>query len=71
MKKYRICTKCEIHHYENCETCFGFGVYRSNSYLYPIPARDAHEGNDIKNSEPCPECGSTVEGYPKLESEKV
>ena len=72
---YRICTNCEIHHYENCHTCFGFGVYQNEDRLIPITTADAHGQPPIyadyvihcpylKYAIPCPECGSTLKGLP-------
>ena len=58
----RGCRRCDLFHYENCPTCFGFGVYASGS---PIAAgtalRIAAESSvaDIAASA-CPSCGSTV-----------
>jgi len=69
-KVYRICTTCRIHHYENCESCFGFGVYpdsRQHDFednLVPINAGAAHDGTSPSNWVPCPECGSTPTGLP-------
>ena len=64
MKKYRICKKCAIRHYENCETCFGFGLYDRDAY-HPISASDAIEGKLEFPVRPCPECGSTEKGLSK------
>lgn len=47
MSEYRICKKCAIHHYENCESCFGFGVYKiSNTpdLAWPVHADEAMSG---------------------------
>ena len=68
MKEYRICTKCEIHHYENCESYYGFGVYKISSRkdeAFPVTAGEAIEG-DLPHGLvlACPECGSTEEGVP-------
>jgi len=62
--KYRICTKCEVPHYENCKTCFGFGVYKINDCLYPIITSEAIDNNYNYTPLPCPECGSTTKGIP-------
>ena len=69
MKEHRICTKCRIHHYENCESCFGFGVYL-------LKLGDAVTGGDAARKRfksvviPCPECGSTEKGIVKVANEK-
>jgi hypothetical protein len=67
-KIYRICTSCEIHHYENCEGCYGFGVYKISTKqdeAYPVSAEEAHSKQFRHKVIPCPVCGSTEEGYPK------
>lgn len=64
MATYHTCKECEIHHYDNCATCFGFGVYKeptSDGYI-PVTAGDAHSGKFNREWIPCPECGSTPEG---------
>jgi len=49
MLKLKLCTKCEVHHYENCPECFGFGYYRNKDNVYvPIPASKAE---DYRNGE--------------------
>jgi len=65
MNKYRICIKCPIDHYENCDTCFGFGVYIIDDVTYPISASDAHSEEFRHPVWQCPECGSTIKGVPK------
>ena len=67
MANYRICTKCVIHHYENCGTCFGFGVYAkaTEDGLIPVNAHAAHAQEFRGETIPCPECGSTPEGLPQ------
>lgn len=62
-KKHTICTECEIHHYDNCHTCFGFGVY-SYGEQTPVTAGQAREGLFFGDVIPCPECGSTEKGLP-------
>jgi hypothetical protein len=65
VNKFRICTKCEIHHYENCPNCFGFGVWSDvlgdavtagQSYDYK------HNGEILRIPKPCPVCKSTIVG---------
>lgn len=65
MEEYRICRLCQIHHIENCRTCFGFGVYDIDHQDGPIPvsANDAHEGDFLYAVVKCPECGSDERGY--------
>ena len=62
----RVCTRCAIHHYENCGTCFGFGLYPGERELFPITARWAHGSPPSRPLPekwiPCPECGSTPAG---------
>lgn len=62
---YHICTKCPIHHYDNCPECFGFGFASekigSKVRTYPISAAKAHN-NPGMESKPCPVCGSIAEG---------
>jgi len=69
MNDYRICTKCAIHHYENCGTCFGFGVYVKATVdgLIPVNAHAAHTQEFRGETIPCPECGSTTAGLPQAE----
>ena len=62
----RICTACRIHHYENCGTCFGFGMYPGrDGSLVPISAGAAHSGEFPGNWATCPECDSGPEGLRK------
>ena len=65
MKTFRACHDCEIEHYENCGTCFGFGL-RGN---VPISANEAHEAHrkhvSIGGAITCPECGSNALGSPQ------
>jgi len=66
MTEYRVCTKCAIHHYENCNTCFGFGVYVETTVdgLIPINAHAAHTKQFRHTPTHCPECLSTSAGLP-------
>jgi hypothetical protein len=63
---YRICQKCKIEHYENCQTCLGFGVKSELHYgeLVPIIAYDAIHGT-VTDWRECPTCHSTIKGIPK------
>jgi len=70
--EYRICTECEIHHYENCPNCLGFGIRAIGlpEGDVPIIAAQAHGIEPLQDWLPCPECGSTPMGVPaKMESE--
>jgi hypothetical protein len=75
-KKYRICRKCDIHHYENCQSCFGFGVYlsKNGNGIIPVSAGQAIWRDDgrgiIGKVRACPECGSTIEGMPPSNKDK-
>lgn len=62
----QICERCQIHHYENCGSCFGFGVYESQrgNGLVPISASEAHDLRPPGEPLPCPECKSTINGVP-------
>lgn len=76
MTEYRVCTKCWVPHFENCGTCFGFGVLkrRTADGVIPVAAGEAFHittGEEVLTSyrctsldevEPCPECGSDVNG---------
>ena len=68
MEKYRICKKCAIHHFENCGSCFGFGVYSvpdRPGEVFPVTAGEAIETKAFRGEvKACPECGSTVMGLP-------
>ena len=62
MTPYTTCTSCIPNHYTNCNTCYGFGIYPSRGHNIPIAAHEALA--NIPNTEPCPECGSTIHGIP-------
>jgi hypothetical protein len=61
MSAHRICTDCEIHHAENCQSCFGFGLWARPNMREtgPITAYEAHEGQRLEDytASVCPECG--------------
>lgn len=75
-----ICTNCPTHHYADCRSCFGFGVYRAPSgKLSPVTGREVAERQWLstitgeRNTDrppfpegllPCPECGSMHAGVP-------
>ena len=60
----RVCTQeCRIPHYENCGTCFGFGVYSDRPGDIVI-AVEAHGKRQFREAViACPECGSIEKGY--------
>ena len=57
---YTICTTCEINHYRDCATCFGFGFHGDGTIM---SAADACNRNYIGWMR-CYECGSTPLGVP-------
>lgn len=67
-KAYRLCTACAIQHYDNCGTCFGFGVYTlpdRPGEVFPVSAVEAMETRMFRGVvQACPECLSTVDGAP-------
>ncbi len=58
---HRICKKCKINHYENCDTCAGFGVYPNGMFVAAVEAIDDKLLFDVF---PCEECASTEAGLP-------
>ena len=64
--KPKICTKCSVQHVENCDRCFGFGVYKGKE-IEEVPVA-AWEAERVKNMltviewERCPSCGCTPWG---------
>ena len=59
---HRVCTKCRIHHVENCNTCAGFGFYvNKDGKRCMVNAQMAHD-TLVANWEACPECGGTPAG---------
>jgi len=68
MTDYKICTRCSIHHFSNCDTCFGFGIKKDDSVgVIPIAACEAMWPNlsPLPEWEACPECHSTPLGMPQ------
>lgn len=57
---YTICTACEIHHYEDCPACFGFGFHDDGTI---VSASEAHNENHTGWIR-CHECKSTPLGLP-------
>lgn len=70
IKNLRVCEQgCKVPHYENCETCFGFGVYsqQPGDIVRAYHAQLASYGKQLKSEvHPCPECGSTEKGLPEV-----
>ncbi len=66
MKKHKTCTKCEIHHVENCDTCFGFGLRRSGGI---ISASEAHD-KKYNSYKECPECKGIPKKYEHTDKNK-
>ena len=61
-KKLRICMNCDINHYENCTSCYGFGLYEDG---IPITAYSSVYKIFNHKTIICPECGSDHNGVPK------
>ena len=61
---YKICTACTPNHYENCGTCFGFGLHANGMIV------SAGQASSATDDIPCPECGSTRFGVPVEEAFK-
>ncbi len=64
-KHLKICTDCSIYHYENCNTCFGFGVYPGKEKPCAVTAVEAADKTYQANWYACPECKSTPLGIPE------
>lgn len=63
----RVCLSCRVKHYENCPDCLGWGRYVSehDGERYAVFAAQAHGGARVPGKlEPCPTCGSTINGPP-------
>ena len=65
----RLCTHgCDVQHYENCNTCFGFGLFNEPHPDAPVPisaeeAENIRLGKLTRNTQSCPECGGTIWGF--------
>lgn len=61
-----ICETCDVKHYDNCPTCFGFGVRPRtvDGDPIPIPAGEPPGAVEGINYLPCPACKSTPAGIP-------
>ena len=57
----RICTECDVQHFDNCPQCFGFGVYKSTGG--PMGSAKAIS---TKSSVACPVCKSDYKGVPNV-----
>lgn len=75
--KPHVCTTCPVPHIDNCEWCFGFGVYvdrTAGGRPAPVAASEAITGRKSRGftdtdepigpTMPCPVCGSTTAGVP-------
>lgn len=61
----KVCLICEIPHFEDCGTCYGFGVYIFPENLVdivPVAASAAHSGKYTDQVFACRECGSNEFG---------
>lgn len=70
MSELRLCTVtgCTApKHYENCRSCFGFGVYEDDGKHHATPVSASEATGDspkLRAAIVCPECGSTAAGAP-------
>lgn len=58
--QFRVCRDCDVHHVENCTTCFGFGMWSTGA---PVIADEIQKAKYASDKKPCPECGATWRGY--------
>lgn len=58
---YTICTICDIHHYEDCPVCFGFGFHGDGVVMSAADACNRNYTDWIR----CHECWSSPLGVPK------
>ena len=61
-EEFRTCTNCQIHHYENCTKCFGFGLDAATKT--PISSGEAMGDDRLPNWIECFVCKSTPKGVP-------
>ena len=61
--KVIICTSCFVPHVENCNTCFGFGLYLGKDGKTEVPT-NASSASKWKHQTyiRCKECGGTPFG---------
>ncbi len=66
-EQFKICTKCSINHVENCTTCLGFGLYKSEQMvsLAIISAGEAYDKAHNNDFIVCSECGGNPFGCKK------
>ena len=62
---YHVCTRCGIHHVDNCPTCLGWGLRDkpTGCEQVPITADEAHGDKTLPPWRACPTCGGTPHGY--------
>lgn len=58
---YTVCTLCDIHHYENCPDCFGFGFHDDGTIMSAVEACDRNYIGWTR----CSTCGSSPFGVPE------
>jgi hypothetical protein len=68
-----ICRTCDVPHYDNCPTCWGFGVFPRTFDGSPVPLSanvacvlrcPPHSESEGVDWLPCPTCQSTPAGIP-------
>jgi hypothetical protein len=58
-----VCKSCHVPHFENCPSCFGFGLYqKEDGTNYPVSAFDSQQLEFKHKVIPCNYCGSTEKG---------
>jgi hypothetical protein len=58
---YTVCTLCDIHHYEDCPDCFGFGFHDDGTIMSAFDA----EYRNYTGWTRCNKCGSSPSGVPE------
>lgn len=65
--QWRVCRECHPAHIENCDKCFGYGLYVTKTGSRgPVNAYDAWMHGRSLDSDvlvDCERCGSGIEGY--------
>jgi hypothetical protein len=65
-----VCTTCDVPHFDNCPTCWGFGVryYDGPHGSIPISGENSVRHKALMyidlDWKACPTCGSTPRGIP-------